>query len=780
MPPIASSRFQLTPDFGFDRVRELFEPLTRLGVSHVYLSPVAAAVPDSEHGYDVTDHRYVRAEFGGEDGLIALLDDAADHCLAVVIDHVPNHVSVAHAELNPHWWTMLRDGPSSDAARWFDVDWDLTDGKVIVPKLGDRLDEVVSAGGIDIVDGELRYGPLRFPMAAGTADLPLREALVSQHYRLAWWREPERNVRRFFTIDDLVAVRVENPDVAELVDTIPRLLANHVAFGGVRVDHVDGLADPGGYLRGLRDLIGDRWLIVEKILAPSERLPESWPVDGTTGYEHITVAEHTMLDPAARTTLVGAWTDLTDDTTDFEDLEHRTRREVLTDGLAPDLRRVARCISDRCDLDSDTAADALIELTLALHRYRTYLPGDEPSTAVLEEARSRAVERRPELAPAIDTVAALVSTDDVVRTRWQQLTGSVMAKGAEDRAFYRYLPLASLCEVGGAPGTWTLDVADFHEQKRGVQSGWPTTMLAGTTHDTKRSGAVRARSLALAERAERWVAFADDWRAAHPHLVGELHPIDVTLALQTAVTAAPIDAERLRAYLVKSAREADLATSWTEPDDDYEHALGAIASELANVGDPAALGGWPDELASAGAAIGLRLLALQLTCPGVPDLYQGAPSERTTLVDPDNRQEPHWQRWKRLVGAAASTDVRAAHSNGEVDLARTVLTSRVLDLRARRPGAFGRDATYDAVACHGDGSDDVVAYTRGEPDGPVVTVVVTRAVADRTWDDLRVEVPEGAWRSVLDDDAPVLEGGPKRLSDLIGQLGVAVLERTDA
>ena len=292
--PVASYRLQLTPDGGFDAAQGQLDRLQRLGISHVYLSPVTEAVPGSTHGYDVVDHMRVREELGGLDGLTALLDALDERAMAAILDHVPNHVAVAAAELNPRWWELLRDGRDTPAARWFDVDWEAGSGRVLLPVLGQPLEEMIDA--FAVRDGELRAGELRLPLAAGTEAMELPALLGAQHYELIHWRRPERNVRRFFTIDSLVAVRVEHAEVASAVDTVPRLLVDHPAFGGVRVDHVDGLADPGGYLRQLRELLGDRWIVVEKILAPGETLPEDWPVDGTTGYEHARVLEHALLD----------------------------------------------------------------------------------------------------------------------------------------------------------------------------------------------------------------------------------------------------------------------------------------------------------------------------------------------------------------------------------------------------------------------------------------------------------------------------------------------------
>jgi (1->4)-alpha-D-glucan 1-alpha-D-glucosylmutase len=651
---------------------------------------------------------------------------------------------------------------------------------VIIPKLGDPLDDVVDAGGLQIDRStsrpEIRYGPLRFPMAAGTADLPLRDALDAQHYTLQWWRDPARNVRRFFTIDDLAAVCVEHEDVARTVDTIPRLLRDHPAFAGVRVDHVD----------------------VEKILAPRETLPARWPVDGTTGYEHVTVAEHALLDPSGRAPLDRLWRDVSGDDDSFGTVEDDARRAVLAGGLRPDLERVVRSIqaSGSHRADRHTAGelrDAVVELTLGLDRYRTYLPRDEASDRLLSEVTDRAIAAHPDLELAIGDLANVISVDADVQTRWQQLTGPVMAKGAEDRAFYQYLRLASLCEVGGTPGAWTVDAAAFHDHHRRIQAGWPRTMLTDTTHDTKRSGAVRARSLALAARAEEWVVFVRSWLTAHAHDVAGPSGRDILLALQTAVTAAPIDATRLGDYLVKAAREAELSTNWTEPDDAYESALRRLAARLAHdvedlppgasaqdaTATDATVGAWAATLRAPGAAIGLRLLALQLTCPGVPDLYQGAPAELLSLVDPDNRRPPDWATLSALVDGAGGTDVRSASARAEHDLARTVLTRRLLDLRRRRPGAFGAEAGYVPLATGGtDDAHDAIAYARTERGEPVVAVVVTRARIHQP-EGAIVTLPDGTWRSLLEDDAPIATGGGAEIGRLVGDLGLVVLDRTD-
>ena len=790
--PIATYRIQLTPSFGFADTIGILDHLVALGVSHVYLSPVAEAVPGSLHGYDVIDHTRVRSDFGGDDGLVALLTAAHDRGLGVVIDHVPNHMSVAEAHLNDRWWEMLRDGPDASAASWFDVDWAATDGKVIVPKLGDPLDELLAGGALSIGDGdrgpELRYGPLRFPLAPGTEQLDVADAVDRQHYRLQWWRDPARNVRRFFTIDDLVAVRAEVPAVAEVIDTIPVRLADHPAFAGVRVDHVDGLAQPEAYLEGLRHRIGDhRWLLVEKILAPGETLAPSWPADGTTGYEHIRVSEHTFLDPAAEAPFEQLWTELTGDSRNFVAVEDEARREVLDGGLRPDLGRLVWLVAaelgdDGESFDVDVLRDALIELTIGVHRYRTYLPDDASSTIELDDAHARAVAARPDLVDAIDRAVGLIRSRPAVAVRWEQLTSPTMAKGAEDRAFYRYLRCPSLCEVGGAPGEFATSVDAFHQHQREVQALMPMTMLAGTTHDTKRSEGVRARSLALAEIADDWASAVRRWMDDHDD-----HGVDaatVLLALHTAVTAWPITADRMTEYLVKSAREADLHTSWTAPDEAYEAGLGALAVdlevELGLVPDDPALGAIVNRTLRPGWATSLALLAVRLTSPGVPDLYQGTVSFTYSLVDPDNRVEPDWDERRALVAAAADLDGPGAWSGDDVEAAKAVVITRTLAVRRRRSAAFGAGAGYLPLDVTGSRADRVLAFARTAPgDGAlVVTVVAMRSAG--SWHDTAVTLPPGSWRNVLADGPQVVAGGTAvPVSQWLDAFPVAVLDRSD-
>ncbi len=306
--PGSTYRLQLTPEFGFAQAAAAADYLAELGVTHAYLSPVLDAVPGSQHGYDVTDHSRVRPELGGEDGLRALAARLHDRGLGVVLDIVPNHMAVpSDLRLNRQLWPVLRDGPASPGARWFDIDWAAQADRMLLPVLGGPLDSclgdlrVEPGGGLD---GEpaLRYFDHVLPLRPETAGLPLRDLLDAQHYRLSWWQDAATslNWRRFFDIATLIGIRVEDPVVFDASHQVILRLVSEGLVDGLRVDHPDGLADPRGYLRRLAAATGGAWVVTEKILGPDEELPADWACAGTTGYDALRLVDGLFLDPAWR------------------------------------------------------------------------------------------------------------------------------------------------------------------------------------------------------------------------------------------------------------------------------------------------------------------------------------------------------------------------------------------------------------------------------------------------------------------------------------------------
>src|SRR5215472_17185564 len=394
--PVSTYRLQLTPEFGFAEASEVGEYLACLGVTHVYLSPVLEAVPGSRHGYDVTDHSRIRTELGGEDGFRAMASRLRSHGLGIVLDIVPNHMAVPVPEtLNRQLWSVLRDGPGSPYAAWFDIDWAAQRDRMVLPILAGPLQDCLGDLAVDRdsgPDGEpvLRYFDHVLPLWPGTERLPLPGLLESQHYQLTWWRdtETELNWRRFFNITSLIAVRSEDPAVFEATHAVISRLVSDGLVDGLRVDHLDGLADPRGYLRRLASVTGGAWVAVEKILEATERLPDDWPCAGTTGYDELRLVDGLFIDTAGGDALSAEYArfalqaDADPVHGRFAEVAEGARREIATGALRADVTRLAAVLTGVCP--EATAADArsvLTEMLACFSVYRAYVnPGEPPLT----------------------------------------------------------------------------------------------------------------------------------------------------------------------------------------------------------------------------------------------------------------------------------------------------------------------------------------------------------------------------------------------------------------
>ena len=770
--PTATYRLQLQPDFPFAAAERAVPYLAGLGVSHLHLSPVLEAVPGSTHGYDVTDHRSVRAELGGEEGLRALAATARAHGLGLVVDLVPNHMA-ASPRHNHALRSVLREGPDSAYARWFDVDWAAGDGRLLLPVLPARLPEVRDR--LRVSGGALHLDGQEFPLRAGTEGLPLDELLDAQWYRLGWWRlaRTELNYRRFFTISELIGVRVEDPEVfAATHAKIVELVADGVVEG-LRIDHPDGLADPQGYLEDLAAATGGHcWTVVEKILTGAETLPAAWPVAGTTGYDALRQIEGVLTDPTGSDELADVYREFTgcagDRGGDWEATARRAAYEVVTHDLAAEtaaLTRIAEriCAADPALRDHAPWAlrTAIRELLVRVPVYRTYRTGGEEVLTPAAARGAKAAFAVPEEASAVDLVRelALGSLGDgpehrAFRARFAQTSSALRAKSVEDTAFYRYTPLLSANEVGGDAGCPAVPVEAFHAYCLRIARDWPGTGTVLSTHDTKRSADVRAAIAVLAQCPEVWAALLTEVagvRAPDPHLAWT--------AWQTAFGFGAPDADRLGPAILKSVREAGLRTSWTEPDPAYERAVAEFTA--------AGPGRIPLRSASEAAfalephirAHALGAALVQLTMPGVPELYQNTEREYRALVDPDNR---------------------APFAIGPED-DRTTLVRAALRLRRERPEAFGATGTYLPLTAEGPAAAHCLAFARS---GEVITAVTRlslRLAEAGGWQDTELVLPAGRWAD-LRDGVREFTGGPEtelKLAELLADRPVALLARLD-
>jgi len=819
--PVTTYRIQLGPGTTFADAEALVPYLVRLGVTDLYLSPVLQAAPGSTHGYDVVDHSRISADLGGREALERLCATAHAAGLGVVVDVVPNHMAVP----TPVWhnkalWSVLKDGPDSPYAAWFDLDLELDRPGILMPVLGQRIGEALASGELRVEQmvvpsepeaGEqpvLRYYEHAFPIRPSTEHLPLAELLDRQFYRLSYWRvaDEELNYRRFFDVDTLAAVRMEDPEVFQATHAVLLELIASGHVDALRIDHPDGLADPRDYFQRLDEATGGAWVVAEKILEGDETLPPDWPVAGTTGYDAAWRINSVLTDPSGSGALGTAMTEIAGDSRgELSALIAESKRQVIATSLYAEVHRLATILRELCDEDVRlrdhtlrSLEDCVVELLVAFDRYRAYVVPGEPAPPLAErvvreaaeQARARLDEDRHE---TLDLVVELVLGNEVgsagkvhdakraeLVVRFQQTCGAVMAKGVEDTAYYRWTHLISLCEVGGSPRRFGISVDELHAWATQTLYTHPATMTAGSTHDTKRGEDVRARIGVLSEYAEEWLEMVRALREA----TADLRPADLdgraeNLLWQTIAGTwteeGPIAAQRLRDYLTKAVREQKSWTTWTDPDTAREEALLDYATALLEHPEVrTAFTAWGRTTATSVRAAVLGYKLLQLTIAGVADVYQGTEVTRTSLVDPDNRRPVDF------TALSAQLDrLDAGATPGTLDEVKLALTAQALRLRRREADAFvGATAQHLPLPTS---TGHAIAFARADATGPRAVSVVTRLArgleALGGFGEHTVVLPEGRWRDVL--TRREYTGGPCRLADLLDPHPVALLERAD-
>ncbi len=746
MIPSSTYRLQIQRDFTLDDATGVVDYLRDLGAGAVYLSPVLQSTSGSQHGYDTVDPSQIDPDRGGPAALARLIEAARDAGLGVVIDIVPNHLGISAPVENPAWWDVLRLGQDSAYAGWFDIDW--TRGRIVLPVLGD--DAV-----LEVVDGELRYFEHRFPLAPDSWSDGDDPAAVHdrQHYELVHHSRgnAELNYRRFFAVTTLAGVRVEDPEVFAATHA---LVQQWPAAGvtGLRIDHPDGLVDPAEYLERLRAIAPDQWITVEKILEAGERLPADWPVSGTTGYDAMREVNGVFVDPDAETILTDLYQRLTGDQKSIAEHIEVGKRMVVTTLLPAEVRRMAALVPEVPD-----AGPALAEVAVAFEVYRSYLPAGAEH---LDHALAVAASRHPELAGTLSALSPrLHDHRDELAMRLQQLSGATMAKGVEDTAYYRYSRFIALNEVGGDPSQFGLDLAEFHARQAQRQADQPDSMTGLSTHDTKRGEDVRARLAALAEFPDDWAAFAERF-------------LDVTAVpnrafgyflAQTLVGTGPIEPDRMHAYAEKAMREASEGTTWTAPDEAFEAAVhAAVDLAYADAGLRGAWDGLTALVTGPGWINALGQKLVQLTMPGVPDVYQGTEIWEDSLVDPDNRRPVDFTRQQGVLRALAGPP--PVDGSGA---AKLWVTSRALRTRQRHPDWF---TSYEAVPAIGPAANHLVGFDRGGA-VTVATRLPVGLMRSGGWGDTTVALPN----PVEDRLTGRRHTGAVRVADLLVDLPVALL-----
>ena len=786
VPLAATYRLQFHKNFTFGHALDQLPYLKRLGISHLYASPILMSRPGSTHGYDGIDPRRIDPELGGEDGFRALADAAKAMGLGIILDIVPNHLAVD--SLNPLWMDALEFGQDGPAGQIFDIAWHK--GQVILPALGKTQAAAIADGeltlGADWAQGRFvaRYFDNAWPLRpeavaaalemadlrdegqlaglsarflrfenegcddvtaiqearlalsdldaahrglveASLARMNIAAVLHRQHWRLTHWRTESDSLtyRRFFNITGLIGVRVEDPEVFDLIHALPLNLLQAGLVQGLRVDHVDGLADPTGYCATLRKKAGpEAILLVEKILGEHEALRD-WPITGTTGYERLNDIQGLFVHPEGfqtldaylvRQRLLAA--DRMERLATAKSFMLRTSFLGEVETLTQLAHTITRAEPDCAEFGLGTLREAVTALLVRFPVYRGYgtdTASDPIDATYWQTALAGiAAHDNPWTRDAAQALVRLLSEtetgspgEEFIR-RFQQLSGPAMAKGLEDTEFYRSVALTAVNEVGGDIAAPWRNPVDFHAIYAARADAKRQDLIPLATHDTKRGPETRARIAALSEDAAGWITRFEAWHALNTPLRQDVagheapDPIDEWLIYQTLLGAWPISEERLAEYLTKAMREAKRHSFWDNPNEAYEGAVQAFAAALLKddraSGFRTALAQLLSEIDARARVTSLAMAVLQLTLPGTPDLYQGTEFWDFSLVDPDNRRPVDY-----AARAAGLDQPRlpplATDKHG---LTKLYLTQRLLALRTERPGLFatGRYTPLDLPA----------------------------------------------------------------------------------
>jgi (1->4)-alpha-D-glucan 1-alpha-D-glucosylmutase len=806
--PRATYRLQLNGQFRFKDAENLLPYLAALGISDLYLSPIHTAPPESTHGYDVWDYEEVNPTLGGRTGLEALAAAAKARGIGLLVDFVPNHMGVA-GNGNRWWQDVLKHGPASQFAECFDIHWHEENGvpKIRLPVLGDFRQSVIERGEIKLQVDELSYFEHIFPIAPGTkVEGDAIATLEKQHYRLIHWRHgtEQINYRRFFEVNTLAGIAVERPEVFQRVHALLLELIRSNAVSGLRLDHIDGLACPNRYLQDLhRAAGGDFYILVEKILGPHERLPAPWPVQGTTGYDFMIDVGQLWINARNEAAFTDIYQAITDEHDSFEEMVAKAKGEVLRTLFYSEyhvlLRRALVLVGKHplyCDLSPRAVEGALEALIVHLPVYRTYAvcgeglsEADRTMVAVAQEKSRQRLTTFFGL--ALSFLVEVWTTDfggdegNQFRTKLQQLTGPVMAKGVEDTAFYRYHRCIALNEVGGDPSRFGMGVNDFHALCERRVREQPHSMLATSTHDTKFSEDVRCRLSVLSEIPQEWARFVREWQSLSKH--SPLRPNDEYRLLQAVVGVWPVAlngpppaelVERFVHFMRKSLREAKVQTSWLEPNEAWETTVfDYVRSICGSAKHQEILNALVHRIAPFGALNSLSQTLLKLTTPGFPDIYQANELWDFSMVDPDNRRPVDYKLRANVLAKLDHKTPTELVRDWQSGAIKMKVIRDTLAFRGKRPALF-EQGDYHAVEIEGELANHCLAFTRSQGDDEILVAVPRLCVAlgfPPSWRNTRLPIT-GAWRNAFTGER-VTSGD---LGEVFRSFPIALLTRSSA
>lgn len=758
--PTATYRLQFSKDFTFRQALGIGDYLADLGISTVYASPILEAFPGSSHGYDVTDFSRINPELGTMQDLEDLVKGLQQRGISWIQDLVPNHMNFSVH--NRRLWDVLEKGRKSAYAPCFDIDWDhpLFGGRLLVPLLDSGLQEAIDAKRFRLAMREdtfaLDYNGQYFPlneasvrflstvyfsdgpgetdqillrMASLSHDLSLIQDLLGrQHYLLApyWATNREINYRRFFAINSLIGLRMEDPAVFDDYHRLTLGLYRKGWIQGLRIDHIDGLKDPYAYIERLRAAFGaDCYIIAEKILETKEELPPGLDIQGTSGYEFLSSVNQVFTDVAGGTKLLQFYREMVPECSSYEDIVFAKKRAYLRFHMNGEWNNLVRLLLDKGLVagvlaDNVSVKEALGILIACFPVYRVYIRDDPHSRKWLSHAFREAIGRAPDLFFPLSLLQDLLEKENTSREgdrleflrRLMQLTGAIAAKGVEDTTFYCYNPLISHNEVGDTPGLLGLPIDHFHQKMAERRQNYPFSLNCTSTHDTKRGEDARTRIDLISERAAEWTSLVRSWRVMNdpfrtiaggkgkraPSVNDEYFIYQSILgAFPETGESIPLFSQRTKEYIRKALREAGVNSAHSAPDAPYESACMAFIDHLFDPSNKfvASLQAFLKEIDGFAEKYTLAMVALKTTLPGIPDFYQGSELWDLNYVDPDNRRTVCFDRRQRLLA-----DLRSVMTGGQAALGQWLRATReqggrkffatrtLLHFRKRHPELF--------------------------------------------------------------------------------------------
>ena len=790
--PISTYRIQFNKDFTFKDLESLLPYLVKLGVKTIYASPIFAAVPGSTHGYDGIDPNLINPEIGTLDDLRRVSAKLKTSKMFWIQDIVPNHMGFHHD--NPWLMDVLKFGDQSAYRTFFDIGSSaLAVEPVMAPFLGGTLEEVIEKGELTLTEiaGEqmLKYFDSLWPLRPDTDhNKPLLDIAQSQYYRLCSFQESNEriNYRRFFTVNSLICLNIHRRETFDAYHRLTKTLLEEGIFQGLRIDHVDGLYDPAGYLINLRKLCGpDIYLVVEKILEPGESLPTSWPIQGTTGYDFLGLVNQVFINEKAEKRFDQFYKEVDEDASPVQTQIRRKKKEFLFNFMNGELENLFQLFLSLNLVDTTESAlnesqvfkKLIAEILVRCPIYRFYgnqypLPQEEREALRMIFS---SLKNKPEYEKSIallTTVLLAEENDDpgyaesVLKfyQRLMQYTGPLMAKGVEDTLMYTYNRFIGSNEVGDSPDVFGIPVAEFHEAMIERQKHWPLAMNTSSTHDTKRGEDARARLQVLTDLRKEWLEEVKIWQELNVELKSSDSPDtnDEYFVYQTLLATYPESAselqeypDRLQQYLEKALRESKRNSSWDEPDYDYEaktkdFILGLLDQQRSFWNR---FKDFHQKVSNFGKLNSLSALLLKFGCPGVPDTYQGDGLWNLNLVDPDNRRpvdykvrEQYLTRLKKEKPSLAELWTQSA--NGLIKLA---FTHHLLRLRNQLPQVFSEGA-YLPLTVVGKYNEHLIAFARRYKRDMVIFLTPVNHFDIKDWEDTHVILPEGThedFREVL-------------------------------